>query len=79
MIVFSDIKIQLGLIIGVFFSSIVVLFIPHGLIGGCGSMTMACRKIAFPAITVIGAVLLAVSAAYVVYAIKKTPTSSSEN
>ena len=78
MIVFMDIKIHLGLIIAIFFSGIAVLFIPHGLIGGCEMMTMACRKIAFPAITIIDAILLALSAAYTVFiVVKKTPAENS--
>ena len=78
MIVFNDIRTKLGFIISVFFSGIIVLFIPHGLIGGCGMMTMACRKAAFPAITILGVVLLVVSAVYAVYIIKKVPIENSE-
>ena len=51
-IVFNDSKTQLGLMIGVFLSSIIVLFIPHALIGGCEMKSMACHRVAFPALTV---------------------------
>jgi len=60
-IVFIDPKTQFGLLIGVFLSSIVSLFIPHTLIGGCDMADMTCRRIAFPALTVINIVLIAFS------------------
>jgi hypothetical protein len=66
MIVFTDPKTQLGLLIGVFMASLVALAIPHILIGGCGSMAMACRKVAFPALTVESVILLIFSAIMVV-------------
>jgi len=72
LLIFNDLMTQLGLFIGVFMSSIITLSIPHALIGGCKMMTMACRKAAFPAITVIGIVLLILSAVYVVYTRNKT-------
>jgi uncharacterized membrane protein len=58
MLVFTDPKTHLGLIIGVFMASLIALAIPHFLIGGCGMMSMQCRKIAFPALTVESIVLL---------------------
>ena len=71
MFVFDDIKTQLGLVIGVFFSSIITLFLIHGLIGGCIGNTMACRAVTIPSVTVISALLLAASAAYALYIILK--------
>jgi len=65
-IVINDSKVQLGLMIGIFFSGIIAIAIPHALIGGCGMKTMACHRVAFPALTIIGGVLLAGSAAYTV-------------
>jgi uncharacterized membrane protein len=62
MLVFIDPKTHLGLIIGVFMASLIALAIPHFLIGGCGMMSMQCRKIAFPALTVESIVLLLFSA-----------------
>ena len=64
--VFTDAKTQLGLLIGIFFAGIVGMLIPHALIGGCGMMNMACRKVAFPALTVECVVLLVFSAVVVV-------------
>jgi hypothetical protein len=58
MVVFTDPKTHLGLIIGVFMASLIALAIPHFLIGGCGMMTMLCRKTAFPALTVESVILL---------------------
>jgi hypothetical protein len=65
--VFTEQTVRLGLTIGVGFSSIIALCIPHALIGGCGSVSMACRKIAFPSITIISFVLLALAVANAVY------------
>jgi xanthine/uracil permease len=74
LIVFNDEpKTQLGILIGIFFSSIIVLFIPHVLIGGCTMMTMACRRVAFPVITVIAVILLITSATYAVFTELKNP------
>jgi hypothetical protein len=61
LVVFEDRKICLGLVIGIFLSSIVVLCIPHLLIGGCAMPSMACRKTAFPCITFAGVVLMVYS------------------
>jgi hypothetical protein len=63
LIVFAAPKTRLGLSIGIFLSGVLVLLIPHTLIGGCVNHIMPCRKIAFPAITVIG-ILLLISAAF---------------
>jgi len=62
LIVFTDPKIHLGLFIGIFFTSIIALAIPHSLIGGCAMMTMRCRKTAFPALTAESIALLVFSA-----------------
>ena len=58
MIVFTDPKTQLGLLIGTFFASLVALFIPHTLIGGCASMEILCHRVAFPALTAESIILL---------------------
>jgi len=73
MIVFTDIKTRLGLFIGVFMSSIIALAIPNFLIGGCSSITMQCRKIAFPALTVESIVLLVFSAITITIIVIKKP------
>jgi hypothetical protein len=62
MIVFPDPKTHLGLIIGVLMASIIAFAIPNFLIGGCGSLAMKCRKVAFPALTAESIVLLVFSA-----------------
>ena len=66
MLVFCDPKTQLGLAIGTFFAGFIALGIPHTLIGGCDSLSMACHKTAFPALTAISIILLICSAAFVV-------------
>jgi len=72
MIVFTDPKTHLGLLIGTFLASIIALGIPHSLIGGCATMTMRCHRVAFPALTVESVVLLVFSAVMItLIAIKK--------
>jgi hypothetical protein len=76
MIVFTDRKTRLGLLIGIFFSSIVALAIPNFLIGGCSSMTMRCHKVAFPALTIESGILLVFSAILItVIAMQKSETT----
>jgi hypothetical protein len=71
LIFFADPKTRLGLTIGIFLSGILVLLIPHSLIGGCAMHSMACRKITFPALTVISILLLIGSASYTLYLARK--------
>ena len=59
--VFTDPKINFGLLIGVFFAGIVSLLIPVSLIGGCNIATMSCRSIAFPALIIENIILLVFS------------------
>jgi len=77
MIVFTDQKTHLGLLIGIFLASIIALTIPNTLIGGCGMMTMQCRKVAFPALTAESVVLLVFSAIMItVIAMRKPPVET---
>ena len=62
MIIFTDPKTHLGLVIGIFFSGIIALSVPNFLIGGCSSLAMKCRSVTFPALTAISIVLLVFSA-----------------
>ena len=55
--------IRLGVTIGIFGAGALVLLFPHALIGGCKMETMACRTAAFPALSVLGVLTLAGSAA----------------
>ncbi|WP_461247875.1 DUF4418 family protein [Treponema sp. R6D11] len=71
LIVFTCSKIQLGLTIGVFLSSVNALLVIYALIGGCAHHTMPCREIAFPAITVISIILIIKSGIYAVYLARK--------
>ncbi|MDR1127193.1 MAG: DUF4418 family protein [Treponema sp.] len=71
LLLFAETKVRLGLTIGAFFSGVIALCIPHALIGGCGMASMACRRVAFPALTVIGIILLAGMAANAVYLTRK--------
>jgi uncharacterized membrane protein len=75
LIVLKDPKTQLGLAIAVFLAGFVSLFIPNTLIGGCMVASMACQRVAFPAITIEAAILLVVSAVYVVSMEMKKPTA----
>jgi hypothetical protein len=72
-IIFNDPKTQIGLAIGVLLSGIIVIGLPHALIGGCKDKMMACHKVGFPALTVEGAILLVFSIAIVVYSEIKKP------
>jgi hypothetical protein len=71
LIIFANPKTRLGLTIGVFLSGLLALLVPHGLIGGCSMHSMACRKVAFPSITVLGVLLLIGSALYAFYLARK--------
>ena len=67
LIIFSDLRTQQGLIIGIFLSSIISLSIPYVLIGGCNVMTMACRRIAFPILSIICIITLIGSVIFFIY------------
>ena len=75
MFIFTDVKIQLGLSIGILLSGIFALLVPHLLIGGCSTASMACNTIAFPAITVICILLLVGVLINIIYSLRKlSPT-----
>jgi hypothetical protein len=76
MVVFPDPKTHLGLSIGVFMAGIIALCIPNALIGGCGMMTMQCRKVAFPALTAESVALLVFAAVTTVYIAMKKPQTA---
>jgi hypothetical protein len=71
LVFFADPKTRLGLTIGIFLSGVLALLIPHVLIGGCPMHGMACRKIPFPALTVISILLLLGSALYAIRRARK--------
>jgi hypothetical protein len=71
LVVFAAPKLRLGLAVGVFLSGILALLVPHALIGGCAMHTMACRKIAFPALTVVAILLLIGAGLYIAYLARK--------
>ena len=68
---FAAPKTRLGLVIGILLSGVLALLIPHALIGGCAMPSMPCRKIAFPAITVISILLLIGGAFYTLHLARK--------
>jgi hypothetical protein len=70
-LLFASKEVRAGLSIGVFFSAILALLIPHVLIGGCPMTTMPCRAAAFPAITVLSILLLVFSVGNIVYLIRR--------
>jgi hypothetical protein len=74
---FANPKIRLGLTIGIFLSGVLALLIPHALIGGCVMHSMPCRKITFPAITVISILLLIAAALNGLYLARKKNTAVS--
>ena len=71
LIVFASPEIRLGLTIGVFLSGVLALLVPQVLIGGCPSPSMQCRKITFPALTVISILLLISAAFNALYLVQK--------
>ena len=71
MLIFTDIKIRLGLSIGILLSGIHALLVPHVLIGGCSTPSMACNTTAFPAITVISILLLVGVSFYIIHFLRK--------
>ncbi|MDR2095581.1 MAG: DUF4418 family protein [Treponema sp.] len=71
LVVFAGPKTRLGLTIGVFLAGVLALLIPHVLIGGCAMYSMPCRKITFPAITVISILLLIGAALNTLYLARK--------
>ncbi|GMO58610.1 MAG: hypothetical protein Ta2G_18660 [Termitinemataceae bacterium] len=71
-IVFADSRTRFGLTIGIFFASIVALLIPNLLIGGCGMMSMACRRVTFPSLSIVSIMILLWSVANMVFLEIKT-------
>jgi hypothetical protein len=67
LLVFKSGKTRMGVSCAVFLSGVLVLAIPHVLIGGCEMESMACRIAAFPALTVLGVLTLAGSALEILY------------
>jgi hypothetical protein len=67
MLLFLDLKTQQGLTIGIFLASIIALSIPYTLIGGCNIMTMDCRRIAFPILSLICIITLIGSVIYLIH------------
>ena len=71
LIVFTCTKIRLGLVIGLLLSGIHALLIPYVLIGGCPKDSMPCRKIAFPALTVVSILVIVGAGLYTAYLARK--------
>jgi hypothetical protein len=63
----ADKGVRLGISLGIFGGGILVLLFPHVLIGGCLMETMPCRVVAFPALSVLGVLTMAGSAANLYY------------
>ena len=70
LLLFASPKTRLGLTIGIFFSAVLALLVPHVLIGGC-PMHMDCNTITFPSITVIAVLLLTGSVGNAVWLARK--------
>ncbi|MCL2174522.1 MAG: DUF4418 family protein [Treponema sp.] len=74
-VLISDIKVQLGLTIGLFLMAIVAGLIPYEIFFGvCDSDTMSCRNAALPALTVLSSCLLIGVVYNMIYLEKKTKT-----
>jgi hypothetical protein len=59
--------VRLGVTVGIFGAGVLALLFPHVLIGGCRMETMPCRIIAFPALSVLGVLVLTGAAANIYY------------
>jgi hypothetical protein len=59
--VYNDSKTQMGMTIGIFLTSIMVILIPHVIIGGCAIRTMECNILTYPILTVLGVFVLVFS------------------
>ena len=72
MIVFTSVKIRLGLAIGTLFSGIIALFIPTNvLVGVCIRAEMLCRQGFTQAVTSISILSIAVCVLYIVMLVRK--------
>jgi len=60
-IIYNDPKIQLGMTVGIFLASIMVLLTIHVIIGGCAIKTMKCNLVAYPVLSAIGALMIILS------------------
>jgi hypothetical protein len=67
---FVSTKVRLGLSIALCLFGIVVLLFPGVLIGGCMMETMACRKVAFPALYLCGILTCATGAMNSLYLVR---------
>lgn len=54
LLLFAARQLRIGISIGVFINSILVLLIPNVLIGVCGSVDMNCRILTLPALSILG-------------------------
>jgi len=72
-IIFPDPRTHMGLLIGVFLTGIVALFMarPGVLFMGCEGAQMACNRRAFPVLTILSAVLVIGAVANIIYLDKK--------
>jgi hypothetical protein len=68
---FASPKTRLGLTIGIVLAAMLALLYPHALIGGCAMPSMDCRKIAFPALTVMSILVITGGALSIVYLARK--------
>ncbi|MDR1943890.1 MAG: DUF4418 family protein [Synergistaceae bacterium] len=67
LLVFKSGGTRLGVACAIFLSGALVLSFPHALIGGCAMEAMACRRTAFPALTVLGVLTVVGSALEIFY------------
>jgi hypothetical protein len=60
-ILYNDKKTQIGFTIAVMAAAAVVLLTIHVTVGGCNNVSMSCRRVTFPALTIVCAAALAAS------------------
>jgi len=69
--VFNDIKVQLGMTIGIFLTGIMTLLCIHVIIGGCELKSMSCRLLTIPVLTILGAIVTVYSGINILLTRKK--------
>jgi hypothetical protein len=68
--VFKSVETRFGIACALLLSGALALLVPHVLIGGCNMEAMACRTIAFPALTVLSILTIAGSMLEIFYLYK---------
>jgi len=64
-------KTQVGITIGIFLTGIMVMLIPHVIIGGCAIRFLECHLVAFPVLTILGIFVVLCSGIWILKNLRK--------